>query len=208
MKIEISPSFKIHIFIVMISLSISSCAVQPKLVSRADWISATTRDYENVTKDEVLESADYLLRLVDGNDFSIAHQTDSLQARRQWVSYVLIFGGFGTDYWDIRASEVNGKIKTSVIVSTQSQTAGATEISISGGTPSLSPSFGDAIKNPAVYKLFWARMDYLLGKSDVWLTCSDASKKFNVNTFSDGMEVLCNPLNIADNFPTRVIKKD
>jgi hypothetical protein len=205
--INLPSLLKNSLISILITLIFSNCAVQPKLQGRSEWLSATTRNYEGVNKEDVLEAAEYLLRLADGNDFSISHQPDSLQARRDWISYILIFAGFGTDYWEVKAVDLpNGDIKTTVVISTQSQSSGITEISVSGGTPSMSPSFGDLINNPIVYKLFWSRMDYLLGKADRWLTCGEASKKFNVNNYSDGMEVLCNPLNINDNRPSKRIK--
>jgi hypothetical protein len=186
----------------LVGALVAGCA-GPQLQTREDWLAATSRTYRDVAKDDILRAGEHLFRLADGTDFTIVHQQDALIASRQWMVYLVIAVGFGTDHWVVRAQEArDGAIQVTVSASTQSQMAGPSQPTLSGGTPSMGPTFGSPVTNPALYRLFWARMDYLLGVSDKWLTCDDASSVYQVSRASNGMELLCNPLNVNDDKPT------
>jgi len=57
------------------------------------------------------------------------------------------------------------------------------------------------IQGTALYDLFWARMDYMLHKSNTWPTCQDALAKAKAGSVHGSNAALCNSTNVDDYSP-------
>jgi hypothetical protein len=53
----------------------------------------------------------------------------------------------------------------------------------------------------AIYDVFWARMDYLLGKRADWITCAVANDRVKKKLVWDANDALCSAINMADRHP-------
>lgn len=189
------------IVMVLLSVMLSSCASKPPL-SRDEWLRMTTRTYEGVTKEQVLAAAEQVLRLADGNDFMVAHSDEGFVASRNWSVYLVLAASFGTDVWQLRAAEYGTTgTKVSVSVSTQVGAVGAVATGPSTAAPMTTPSAGGAVNGTAVYEVFWARMDYLLGRSPVWMDCRAANHQVSTGVVWGDNSALCNSFNIKDDVP-------
>lgn len=49
--------------------------------------------------------------------------------------------------------------------------------------------------------MFFARLDYLLGKGGAWMTCKDADERVKSGATWGNNEALCNSFNITDAHP-------
>ena len=199
----INPSRRLFhgIVVVLCSLLFASCVTQPVL-SREEWLSMTNRTYEGVTKEQAISAAERLLRLADGNDFMIAHHDDGFSATRNWTVYLVLSGAAGTDSWSIRAVE-NGNAETriSVNVSTQVAGMGAVATGPNSVAPVTSPAMVGAVNGTAIYDVFWARMDYLLGRRKIWMTCTVANQRVSDGLVWGDNSALCNGFNVKDDVP-------
>lgn len=189
------------IAIIIVSLMLSSCASTPPL-SRDEWLRMTNRTYEGVTKEQALAAAEQILRLADGNDFMIAHSDEGFVASRNWSVYLVLAASFGTDVWQLRAAEYGTTgTKVSVSVSTQFGAVGAVATGPSTVAPLTTPSAGSAVNGTAIYEVFWARMDYLLGRSPVWMDCRAANHQVSTGVVWGDNSALCSSFNIKDDAP-------
>lgn len=190
---------KIYLLVALVIL-LSGCATRPQL-TREEWVGVTTREYEERTPAQVLAAAEKLFRLADGDDFTIAHAADGLSATRGWAAFFIIGGANGTDYWTVRAAPgAKGTVAT-VQASTQSTTIAPMMIGGIGMIPAALPGQGAPIDGTALYDVFWARMDYLLGRRPAWMTCEEADERVRKSVTWGSNEALCNSFNLADETP-------
>lgn len=190
-------------FFLVLVMGLLGCAASHPPLSRAEWVTLTTRHYDGVSVDQALNAAEKLFRLADGDDFQISYDDDSLYAYRKWSVYLVLAATMGTDSWLVRARPDGDGVIVTIHVSSQSGSIlpvptaqGDTAVT---STPTMA---GPPIEGTALYNLFWARLDYLLGKANRWTDCSEFYKwEDEKNVWGNG-EPLCNHFNIADKTPT------
>lgn len=163
------------------------CASQKPLTpeeiaaERERQIQMTTRVYEGKTPEEVLLAADRVFRLAD-DDYNVSHQGTSLQAQRNWLIYIVIAASKGTDTWVVQTFPVENGTKVIAMHNGQEQGINAAPTAnFNGGmgvTATTGPMMTNMTTSPAIYQLFFSRLDNLLGKSPKWLTCKEANKLF------------------------------
>lgn len=184
---------------------LGGCAVQHQPQSREEWINTTTRNYIGMGKEQVLTATEKLFRLADGDDFKLTYTDDTVQATRSWTVYLVIAAAMGTDYWTIRANQTGDTVKVTAQVNTQSQAITPMPTTTSGTwTAGTMPMSGTPVMGTAIYDVFWARLDYLLGKTDEWMTCEQANKRVSDGITWGQLECLCNPFNIKDDLPEKL----
>ena len=200
---------KSSVLAVLAAVCLAGCAGQHRQLSREEWLSTTARIYSDVDKETVVGAAERLLRLADGQDFKIQHTEDGLLASRNWMSYVVIAAATGTDYWRLTVTPLPEGTKATIQVSMQGSaitpmmTAGPG--AGTGWTATSGPMTGAVIDGPLLYDIFWARMDYLLGKKTAWMTCADADALRAAGTSWGNDDPLCNSFNMTDAHPDEKI---
>ena len=115
----------------------------------------------------------------------------------------------GTDTWMIRAVENgHGGTRVSVGVGTQAGSVSGVVTGPNTAAPLTMPSIGGSVNGTAIYDLFWTRMDYILGRDQVWMTCSEADKKLYDHLVWGDNSALCNVFNIKDDVPEGAITRE
>ncbi len=163
----------------------------------------TTRVYEGKTPKEILLAADRIFRLAD-DDYKIAHTETMMQAQRPWMIYLVISAAFGTDTWLIETFPVENGTKVVARHSGQAQSVFAGPTVNSGGTgvtAMTSPTMMNITTFSGIYDLFFARLDYFMGKRENWTTCRDAKN------FEGPLDPFCTVANdrLPDGRPSRVL---
>lgn len=187
--------------VLLIIYLLSACTSIPT-ISKEEYIALTNRQYDNVTKNQVIKASEELLRLADGDDFKFEYtttnnfDTEVLIGERNWVVYYVLSTSSGKDKWKISATQAGENTKVSVQI--------FRNIFIQG-TKIYPPGYGGYIANPAIFDLFWARMDYLLGKRSDWMTCTISEMRVKQKIVWGDTDSLCNTLNIKDNKPNSPI---
>lgn len=138
--------------LIVTALLLAGCVSLPPQPTRGEWLALKTRTYAGVTPGQALDAAERLFTLADGSDSSFVYAPtgDRLTAVRRWM-IVGIIPVWGRDTWMVTATPQDGQVRATV----------------------------EALRNegattPQVYRLFWTRMDYLLGRSQTWITCDEA----------------------------------
>ena len=153
-------------FALFVSLALGAgCAPQSPMTpeeiaaERARQLEIGTRFYPGKTPEEVLLAAARLFSLAD-DEYTVSHAANAIQAKRSWWFYVLALNS-GTDDWTVSVAEQEGgtKVITSCVSETKQLRTG----------PKI-------MTDEKLYALFYNRLDYLLGLSQVWRTCNEAKK--------------------------------
>ncbi|MGH8128275.1 MAG: hypothetical protein ACRETC_07905 [Gammaproteobacteria bacterium] len=154
-----------------------------------------------MTKDQALETVEKLFRLDDGDDFDVVQMRDGLRATRHWLIYLVLAASSGHDYWDVQAKEILDGVIISVQVNRNAQAV--TPMPTTGGnwTATTGAMAGAPIDGTAIYDVFFARLDYLLGKRKHWMTCKQSDERVKKGIVWGANNEICNSFNVADKNP-------
>jgi len=142
--------------LIFFALGLFLVGCTPTHYTREEYLAMSTRIYEH-SEDEVLSAAQKVFEIPNrGRGYKFVHQPHGLKAVR--YSYQFLVNVWY--HWNISCTpEKNG---TKVHVYIESSSGGYTDVS--GDLPHQSPS---------VLDLFFKRLDYVLGKSDKWISCHE-----------------------------------
>jgi hypothetical protein len=181
------------IFLTIITLT--GCASPAIVESHAEWLHETTRTYPGETSARVIAAAERVLKASDPLDVKFDYGTGGFRVTRPFLIYAVVASEEGQDSWSFRASENEMEASASV-----SFRQAVTDRFI---VPIASPSnshlrFGVATASSSgqkhvigSYRLFFARMDYLLGKRKDWILCADAPALLKLDPEAPGTDGLC-----------------
>ena len=146
--------FVTSIFLIVTITGCASPSIEPK--TREEWQQETKRIYKDLSTEEVLKKAEQLLKLWN-DDYTFSYSDYGLIASR---TYGLI--DHGIDYWRVNVRPIDHN-SVEISVNLEVRRPG---VIIMGSPPQSGAT-------PQIYRLFWSRMDYLLGKSDKWFSCKE-----------------------------------
>lgn len=158
----------------------SGCAKQSPRVSHDEWLRLSSRTY-NAPSKEVYAAIENIFDLADGEDVTITHRQDGLEAVR-WTAPFPVHVWF---HWHINIKEQD-KDATKVFVTIDTTAHGF-------GVPAGKTPY----QSFDVVNLFFKRLDYLLGESKTWVSCKQYEK---LNPDSSTLEALC--LLAKDEYPS------
>ena len=184
----------------LIAALLAGCATERPPLSEADWNSMVSRQYPGKSAKEVLDAAEQLWRLAGGKHFTIEHSETGLTATRHWKNYEPMVLVTGVDDWMLDVTEADGSTRAKVSIRTSQR---FTTASLLGMTPAThtGPRVGGEVQGTSIYDLFWARMDYLLGVRNDWMSCGDSDNRVSSGATWGQNDALCNGLNLADESP-------
>lgn len=184
-----------------LALSLAGCAVKNPQMTRDEYLKTTQRTYQNITPDDVFKAAEKLFVLADGDDFNFHYTDDSMSASRNWSVYLVLAAAMGSDTWHIRTKNEGDSTRVSAMLTTSSSPVAPMVTTGGDWTATGLPGGGSIVPGTAIYDVFWARMDYLLGKSDKWMTCEESNARVAQKIVWGTNEALCNSFNVKDDTP-------
>ena len=149
---------------------------------------ATTRAFDGVDKAEIFDAAEKLFYLDDGNDFQFSRSPDVLVASRSWIMSTM----FGADNWRISTAEQDGTLRVKVDTTVDARQFFPVTGAAASPAALVEPA-GDPVEGPALFELFWARMDYLMGRSTHWTTCEEMDARIAAGSTWGNTIPLCGP---------------
>ncbi len=185
---------------VMLICALAACAPRKEL-TREEYLAATTHEFPGRTPEQVIAAGVELLKLSDGDDFVFAHEQDGFDATRNWSAFLIITAAFGTDHWRFRVTPTANGTRAVVAVSTQGQSTMPTPTTGGSWTAQTGPLVGSPVPGDAIYDIFWARLDYLLGAKRDWLNCTAALNRLESGVIWGRVDPLCDGLTQKDNSP-------
>jgi hypothetical protein len=161
--------------------TLAGCAQPLRTNSHADWLKEATRRWPGETKARVIAAAEAVVKHSDPGDVVVEYNRSGFSARRKFFIYAVLAAANGEDRWTFMASENSEGASAAVRVIQQGTTqAGQT-----------SQRFRDNQTMVGSLRLFYARIDFMLGKRPDWITCSEAIKKLALLPEAPGLQSLC-----------------
>ncbi len=166
---------------IFLLLTLAACARPERTTSHADWMREATRIWPGETKARVIAAAEAVVKHSDPRDIQVEYSKQGFVARRKFFLYAVLATASGEDRWTFHASENAEGASASVRV-------------IQRGT-AQSGRFSERFRENQVYvgslRLFYARIDYLLGRREDWISCSQAVEKLTLPAEAPGLQALC-----------------
>jgi hypothetical protein len=179
-----SSPVSLRIFATLASLSaLASCAA-PEINSRAEFEAEAVRTFAGIPASKVTAAAEAVIAQSDPGDVSFRRSLSGFEASRRYLVVLPTMTGMhGNVEFRFEAAETPAGTRASLAVVDQMNIAGWT---------STTPYTNTAPNNAALFRLFWARVDYVLGRRPDWLTCAMASAQLE-SPFkgTDALEALC-----------------
>lgn len=164
------------------ALTLGGCATLPEMETREDFLREVSRTYPGETTERVIKAAEIVVRSTGAPKLDFRHDLNGFTAFRQYFLYLVVTATMGRDKWVFSATNKAGGIVASVQVSDEAQVINST------GTTSAE----SGLKYAPVYRLFWKRMDYVLGRSTTWPTCEAERKQLEAQRiYWDYLNSMC-----------------
>jgi hypothetical protein len=143
------------------AIGLTACATLPEMNTREEFLAETTKTYHGETKERVIKAAELTVRSTGAGNLDFRHAPDGFTAFRPYVLYLVVAAKIGREKWAFATTERPNQVLASISLSDEGETITST-----------GPSRTDvAAKHAPVYRLFWKRMDYFLGRTADWPSC-------------------------------------
>jgi hypothetical protein len=164
-----------------LALGLAACVSTPKVENHGQWLEEATRSYAREAPERVIAAAEAVLRHADPGDLAFEYRIGGFTAQRKFLVYAVLAAAQGEDRWTFNAFKASGGARASVSMTERAQVHGA------GGTTRVRTNL-DQI---GTFRLFYARIDYLLGRRPDWVACHEASAKLGLPADQPGTQGLC-----------------
>lgn len=154
-----------------------------RVTSHADWEREATRFYPGESKARMIAAAEAVLRNSDPSDISFEYRASGFTARRKYFYYAVFASADGEDRWSFYAGENRKGAKATVYLVDRM----ALRTVAGNGRSRVNQRL------IGTFRLFYARMDYVLGRRSDWPTCQSAPADLAVRADQPGLDGLCSP---------------
>lgn len=167
------------------SMVLGACAAPHRIIDRDDYLAEATRSFPSQDRERVIRAAEAVLKQSDPDDWEFRYTAEGFTGLRRYFVYAVLASASGREKWEFNTELANpSTIKASISVS---------EAGVSSGGYSSRPYEGSMSSIP-LYRLFWSRVDYVLGRSQTWTTCQEALDALAAkNENSLALSGLCGP---------------
>jgi hypothetical protein len=180
---------------------LSSCANPGPPLTKDEYNPLSQKVYQGLTGAELLDSVEKIFLLADGDSFKIEKKpvlpgtlSSSLLANRQRSGLESLFLTIQMDYWRIIAIEGVGLTRIKVQLATESNIT---------TDPHGFFSSANLVTSPALYDIFWARLDYFSDRRNDWMDCESMEIKIKQGVTFGPIDSLCGP-GMSNDTPDRI----
>jgi hypothetical protein len=154
-------------WLVLTAAMLCGCAAPHQIRDRSDFLAEAQREYPGETRERLITAAETVLKISDPADFEFRHTLAGFTGLRRYFIYAVLAAAEGREKWEFTTEQLpNGVMRAAITVSEAGTTVGGN---------SSTPYEGQMASIP-LYRLFWARVEYVLGRRSDWITCDEAAK--------------------------------
>lgn len=151
----------------IIAVLLTACGQAHQITTREDYLAEATRTYQGIDREQIIKAAEIVLKHSDPGDWDFRYKADGFVGLRRYFIYAVIAAAAGRERWEFTARYNDaGNIHAGVSVSE----AGNTSNSYG------SQAYEAGMNAVELYRLFWSRVDYVLGRRADWPDCDRAEK--------------------------------
>jgi hypothetical protein len=180
--------------IVTLCVALGGCATAPHQVrDRDDYLAEATRVFPGESRERVLKAAETVLKISDPADFEFRYTLTGFTGLRRYFIYAVLASANGREKWEFLTEPDPGGLRASVSISEEGTASGGYSAN----------RYEGAMASVPLYRLFWSRVEYMLGKRPDWTSCDQAAADLassNTNTVA-ALGGLCGPTSDGRNAP-------
>lgn len=145
------------------ALALTSCGAAPhKITDRDDFLAEATRRYKGEDRERVIRAAETVIKNSDPSDVEVRYTSNGFTALRKYFIYAVFVTASGREKWEFTVEDAQGTKVASINIS---------EAGVTNGSYTAAP-YENTINAFPLYRLFWKRVDYMLGLRQDWASCS------------------------------------
>jgi len=168
------------------------CATPHQIVDREDFLAEANRTYPGESRERVIGAAETILKTSDPQDWEFRYTLNGFTGLRRYVVYAVLATAQGREKWEFETEPQPEGLRASLSIS---------DAGVASGGLVPTPYEGK-MASLALYRLFWARMDYMLGRRPDWTSCAQAQAELRkTRTNQDALGGLCGPTSNGRNAP-------
>lgn len=186
--------------IFFLTVALAACVTKHKKMTREEWLQVGQHSYVGIKKEVLIDKAQKVLELADGDDFHFSYTPNGFVASRNWFLYYVIGSTQGTDYWTFNVEEKDGKLVADVRASTTAGTLTAYSNGM-GASTVTTPTIGIPIEGTALFNLYWRSLDYVLGLTDRWEDCRDGLERVKRDETWGYLVNICDSVTLNNSYP-------
>jgi len=179
------------VLVMALAVLAAGCQQTARIDDRQSFFKEATRTYPGESRERVLQAAERVLRQSDPADFEFDHSLYGFVASRRYMVYAVLAAANGKERWDLQTEEGPEGLRAVLNVS---------ESGVSHGGYSSIP-FEARMASVPLYRLFWARVEYVLGKRKDWVSCESARAALGENASAEALSGLCGITSDGRNAP-------
>jgi hypothetical protein len=176
------------------ALACVACAAAPHQVrDRDDYLAEATRVFPGESRERVLKAAETVLKISDPADFEFRYTLTGFTGLRRYFIYAVVASASGREKWEFLTEPEPAGLRASVSISEEGTASGGYSAN----------RYEGAMASVPLYRLFWNRVEYMLGKRPEWVTCEQAAGELqssNTNAVA-ALGGLCGPTSDGRNAP-------
>lgn len=153
-------------FAAVVALSICGCATPHQIMDRDDYLAEAAREYPEADREQLIRAAEAVLIHSDPKDWEFRYTPTGFTGIRRYMVYAVLAMSQGQEKWQF-ATEPGSPGNVRAYLSVE-------ESGVSTGGYVSTP-YDNKMASIALYRLFWARVDYMLGRRSDWWSCGDAA---------------------------------
>lgn len=177
----------------LVAFALSSCAAPHQIRDRDDFMAEGTRSFAGESPERIIQAAQAVMRQSDPQDFEFRNSLDGFVGLRRYTIYAVLAASQGREKWDFQVKPEGKTVRASLSITDAGDTYGGYSVR----------QYEEQMASVALYRLFWSRVEYVLGKRADWVTCDQAAAEAqatNTNTTS-ALGGLCGPTSDGRNSP-------
>ena len=149
------------------ALTLAGCGHAPiQITDRQDYLAEATRTYPGEQKERVIQAAETILKSSDPGKLDMRYTGKGFVGLRQYSYYAILAAGQGQEKWEFEVEERPGSQFASLSVSDAGIVAVGSSVR----------HHENALNAIPLYRLFFKRMDYMLGRRPDWVLCADETQ--------------------------------
>lgn len=180
---------------IMPLLALAACAAPHQIVDRSDFLAEATRSYQGETAERVIDAAERVIKQSDPTNVEFRNSLNGFTALRRYQVYAVLASARGREKWEFTADRepATGALRAGLTISEAGDVYGS-----GGRTPYENP-----MNSIPLYRLFWARVDYVLGRNTEWKTCEEAADELRETKTNivEALGGLCGPTSTGKDDP-------
>jgi hypothetical protein len=173
--------------------ALTGCNSAHQIVDRDDFLAEATRRYKNEDRERIIRAAEAVIRHSDPEDVEIRHTATGFTALRKYFIYAVVATQTGREKWEFSVEDAPGEKVATVSISEAGNTYGHY----------TSTPFENTMNNIPLYRLFWKRVDYVLGRRPDWGYCAYEIEEVRAagQNAAAALGGLCGPTSSGANTP-------